>query len=110
MALNVKPSEMEDEYFAREEAEKKRRLALEKAKKLAQAERDRLKALHHMHCPKCGMGLEEIGYQGVLIDKCFNCGGIFLDNGELEKLTGEHPEGYWARMLHFFARKDFSGE
>jgi len=30
----------------------------------------------------------EKGVQGVLIDYCENCGGIWLDNGELKKLSG----------------------
>ena len=40
-----------------------------------------------MKCPKCGMDLNEIDYQGVKIDKCFGCEGVWLDGGELEALT-----------------------
>jgi dTDP-4-dehydrorhamnose 3,5-epimerase-like enzyme len=55
-----KPSSTEEEYFAREEIEKKRRLALKQADEMATAEKNRLKALHYMHCPKCGMKLQTV--------------------------------------------------
>ncbi len=79
----------EDEYFAKEDALKLRKLAKEKMKRLAEDERKRLKELHWMHCPKCGYELEQTSYRGVEIDRCFNCGGVWLDQGELEKLTGK---------------------
>jgi len=46
-----------------------------------------LKELHYMRCPKCGMSLKEIEYQGVKIDKCAQCDGIWLDAGELETVV-----------------------
>lgn len=36
-----------------------------------------------------GFELQSIDYRSVTIDKCFNCGGIYLDDGELEKLAGK---------------------
>lgn len=87
MALD-KPSSAEEEYFAREEAEKKKKLAEAMQTKISQAERERLKKEHWMHCPKCGLELQSIGFKGVTIDKCFSCGGIYLDDGELEKIAG----------------------
>ncbi len=50
-----KASQSEDEYFVREDAEKKRKLALQAKKDAVAAERKRLKDLHWMRCPKCGM-------------------------------------------------------
>ena len=55
-----KPSQHEDEYFAREDIEKKRKLALEQAQELAASEREELKTLHYMKCPKCGMDLQTL--------------------------------------------------
>ena len=86
--MTIKSTTAEEEYFAREEAEKKKRLAAGRMAKLAQEEKDRLKMLHWMHCPKCGMELHPILFKGVTIDKCFACKGVFLDDGELEKLAG----------------------
>jgi hypothetical protein len=82
-----KPSEREEEYFARMEFEKKKKQEEEKQKKLAEAEKKKLKELHYMKCPKCGMGLIEIDYKSTKIDKCSGCGGIWLDAGELETVS-----------------------
>ncbi len=82
-----KPSEQEEEYFARLEFEKLKKLEEEKLKELTEAEKKRLKELHYMHCPKCGMKLIEIGYKKIKVDKCSECEGIWLDAGELEAVA-----------------------
>ncbi len=74
----------EEEYFARQESERKRRLAAERQATLLAEERERERALHQMKCPKCGMQLEEIALGDVRVDKCFFCEGLWLDKGELE--------------------------
>src|SRR6476620_3488509 len=81
-----KPSNTEDEYFAREEIEKKRKLALKQAEDLEAKQKRELKALHFMKCPKCGMDLHTLKKGAIEIDTCFNCGGVFLDSGELDSL------------------------
>ncbi len=46
-----------------------------------------------MKCPNCGATLLMSEKQGVEIDYCPNCRGIWLDKGELEKImdrAGEH--------------------
>jgi hypothetical protein len=83
-----KPSQEEEEYFAKEEAAQRHRLAVEKARQLEAEERAQLKALHYMKCPKCGFDLESIKFKGLGIDKCFHCNGTWLDAGELEMLAG----------------------
>ncbi len=44
-------------------------------------------------CPRCdGMELEKvhfIGYSGILLDLCPNCGGFWLDQGEMEMINRE---------------------
>ncbi|MBI1909961.1 MAG: zf-TFIIB domain-containing protein [Deltaproteobacteria bacterium] len=84
----AKPSQTEEEYFARLEAEKLKKQAAKKKEALSQAEQEKLKKLHWMRCPKCGMELHSMVYKGIVIDKCFHCHGIFLDDGELEKIAG----------------------
>jgi hypothetical protein len=91
MSIN-KPSHEEEEYFAKEEAAKRHALALEQAKQMQAAELEKLKQLHHMHCPTCGFKLEPMTYKGVTIDKCFHCNGTWLDAGELEKLAGKESD------------------
>ena len=83
----MKPSEKEEEFFARMEFEKKKKIEEEKHKRLAEKEKKRLKQLHYMQCPKCGMELIEIDYKGIKIDECSECEGIWLDAGELETVA-----------------------
>ena len=79
-----KPTESEDEYFARLEFEKRKKAEQEKHQSLAAAEKKRLRDLHYMKCPKCGMELIEIDYKEIKIDKCSACDGVWLDAGELD--------------------------
>lgn len=85
--MPVKPSEKEEEYFAREEYNRKKKIEEENQQKLLEEEREKLKALHYMSCPKCGMKLVEIDFKGISVDKCSSCDGIWLDAGEFEELS-----------------------
>jgi hypothetical protein len=84
-----KPSEKEEEYFLRMEAERIRRLREEHERKVAAAERQRLKELHYLHCPKCGMKMTTSSLDGIEVDVCPDCKGIYLDAGELDKILGQ---------------------
>jgi hypothetical protein len=98
-----KPSDTEEEYFARENAERMRMLAAEQKKSLAEGEREKLRQLHHMRCPKCGMELREITVRGVQVDRCFSCNGTWLDAGEIEKLAkGQGENSVMAAVLRVF--------
>lgn len=85
-ALRSKPLSKEDEFFMKEEMERLRQAALEKAQKESAEEKQRLKELHYMHCPKCGHELLEETHHGILIDRCPHCQGVWLDTGELEQM------------------------
>lgn len=39
-----------------------------------------------MECPKCKIEMEEIMIEEIIIDRCAQCKGIWLDYGELEAL------------------------
>ena len=77
----------EDEYFARADAEliaqHRSRLDAERA---ARASARRLP----LRCPVDGAVMMERRHHGVTIDDCPQCGGVFLDRGELELL--EHVD------------------
>ncbi|HUU00071.1 MAG TPA: zf-TFIIB domain-containing protein [Myxococcota bacterium] len=90
--MPLKTSSSENEYFAREEAIKLRKLTSQQKKEMSSAERQKLKDLHFMHCPKCGLEMKTIKINDVDIDKCFSCGGLFFDDGELEKVTRRASE------------------
>lgn len=81
------PSKAEQEYFFQQEVEKLKRLADEHRKQTAADEREKQKQLHYMHCPKCGEELQAVHYGEIEIDRCFGCSGLWLDDGELEKLV-----------------------
>jgi Zn finger protein HypA/HybF involved in hydrogenase expression len=85
--MSVKPSDKEEEYFARLEFERKQNLQEQKAAQMAADEKERLKEIHFMRCPKCGMELIEIDYKGIDVDKCSSCEGVWLDAGELEAIS-----------------------
>ena len=108
MANPDKPSSTEEEYFAREEIEKKRKLALQQAEEMAGKRREELKQLHYMKCPKCGMDLQTLSRGKVEIDTCFNCHGVWLDSGELDAIVEQGPEGggkVMGAVLNLFKRK-----
>ena len=45
-----------------------------------------------MNCPKCKLGnLEEIKINGIKIDRCPNCGGLWFDRDEL-KIVRDHRD------------------
>ena len=90
-----KPSNTEEEFFAAEEIEKKRKLAFKQAEELAAKQRRELKALHYLKCPKCGMDLHTLKKGTVEVDSCFHCQGVWLDAGEMEELLagGGHTQG-----------------
>ena len=47
-----------------------------------------------MTCPKCGGDMRRYERNGVDIDQCSECRGIFLDRGELERLV-DAETGYY---------------
>ena len=86
----------ENEYFLRESSD-----LLSRRRQELDAERERReREAHAMRCPRCGGHLAERRYQGVSIDECRDCGGVFLDKGELELL--EHLDQRGPNLNHFF--------
>lgn len=84
-----RPPIPEKNYFGKIDLNKLAKLAEEKRNRLAKEEMERLKRLHWHRCAHCGMELEEISFKGTTVHKCFNCNGVFLESGTLEKLCGE---------------------
>ncbi|MET9450221.1 zf-TFIIB domain-containing protein, partial [Streptomyces cinerochromogenes] len=48
-----------------------------------------------MQCPKCHAPMHTYNRNGVQIEQCSGCRGIFLDYGELEALT--RLEAQWSQ-------------
>lgn len=99
----MKPSEREEEFIARQEFARLKKIEEEKHLKLAESEKKRLKDLHFMSCPKCGMELIEIDYRNIKVDKCSECEGIWLDAGELEAVSKLEKSGM-EKLFSVFSR------
>ena len=96
-------SPFENEYFAREDAERIRKLAHAVRKQVQAAERERLRALHWMRCPRCGSEMHEVMHEGVAIDVCPDCHGIFLDEHDLVQAAHRPaPGGVMSGILNWF--------
>ena len=100
--MPVKPSEQEDEYFARQEIQRRLKAEAEKTLKMDEEEKKRLRELHYLHCPKCGSTLEQAVIKEVTVDLCPGCHGIFLDAGELEKISAM-PKGLFSSIKEVFS-------
>lgn len=47
-----------------------------------------------MNCPKCESEMRSYERNGVTIDQCTGCRGVFLDRGELERLVDAEGSFY----------------
>lgn len=45
-----------------------------------------------LNCPLCRVPMREVSKEGVLIDVCMQCRGVWLDRGELEKIIASSKE------------------
>ncbi len=87
-----KPGKGEREYILREE---QKDIVKKKAQSRREAElraREELQALHYMKCPKCGADLGTELFQGLEIDRCGECRGVWLDIEDLHKLAGKESK------------------
>jgi Zn ribbon nucleic-acid-binding protein len=82
MPTDEKPSRNEDEYFAKQNLE----IIQEMRRKLDAERKKAERTAHSNKCPKCGADLKEQHAEHVKIDECTECGGIWLDKGELDQL------------------------
>jgi hypothetical protein len=100
----------EDDWFRQNEQElleaarkARQKREQERAAHESAQERERLKKLHWMKCAKCGHDLREEDLDGVKVDRCSFCEGLYLDANELDQLflarNGEQRRGIVRRML-----------
>ncbi|HEV2085004.1 MAG TPA: zf-TFIIB domain-containing protein [Gemmatimonadales bacterium] len=90
-----RPSRNEDEYFAREDAELRRKQRERAHTEAVEAERK----THFMKCPKDGYDLANREYHGVQIETCPHCGGMWLDAGQLDAVAHEEHPTMLGRVL-----------
>ena len=102
------PSRNEDEYFAKQDAE----LIKEMRAKLDKEREQNERKAHFMKCPKCGADMKEEDRGQVKVDVCPDCGGMFLDAGELElmrKVESSGGKNIIASMFNFGSAKGAKG-
>jgi hypothetical protein len=92
----------EDEYFAKLDFERKRKKLEEEHHAMKAAQKRQVEELHWMRCPKCGMEMVEIDFEGVKIDKCTECMGIYFDDGELDQILKKKDPGLFDRFVKLF--------
>jgi uncharacterized protein len=99
--------EREEGWFRQNEARlieeaRQRRAKAESEQRNQQIDSQRVQ--HWKKCPKCGSDMHTETIEGVDVEKCSNCEGIFFDRGELETLLlrhDEHRRGFFRRLLGF---------
>jgi hypothetical protein len=92
----------ENEYFAKERTEELRRAALTARKSMAAEQQRALKEAHYMHCPKCGMRMQEVSVGEQKVPACFSCNGVFLDRSHLKVIAAPQQKGIMAAILNWF--------
>ena len=98
-----KPSTLEEEYFVREDAERIRKLHYDEVRRMAQAERDALRALHKGRCAECGSLLVPEMVGEVKLQHCPSCGGAFLERRSWELLHSHaEPHSIMSAVLNWF--------
>ena len=99
---NPKPSRNEEEYFVRENAERIKAMRAKRDAEYAKEERK----LHIMRCPRCGGHLKHQLHHHVRIEVCPDCGGTWLDKGELEVLEAHDTSNIRRFMRDVFGVND----
>lgn len=61
-------------------------------------------------CPKCGGTMPVVVRNGIQIEQCTNCRGVFLDFGELENMIEMETRTYQQRNQGDYAPKWASRE
>lgn len=99
----------EDDWFRKNEQQlleaarvARQKREAERAQQETEEQRRKLRELHFMKCPKCGHDLAEEDLEGVKLDRCTFCEGIYLDAGELDQLFARREEerkGFFRRLV-----------
>ena len=82
----------EDIYFAQRDAELLAKLQSQLKKVAGRG----------TSCPKCPGSLETYSFEGFTLDRCEQCGGVWMDKGELEAVIRKvtrGPLGAWIDKL-----------
>jgi Zn-finger nucleic acid-binding protein len=62
-----------------------------------------------MNCPKCNIPLEANIYEDIEIDKCNQCQGSWLDDGEIVKIAQTKEETFDPKLIRETLGQGFTG-
>lgn len=88
-AWDERKKALEEEYF-----HKKEREALDKLKD------ESIKDACLGRCPKCGEAIEAITFHGVPMDKCPECGGVWLGPEDFKLLAAKDHRSWFERWFN----------
>jgi hypothetical protein len=57
------------------------------AREQAAGKEKELRDQHWLKCPKCGHDMKILDMNGIEVERCTRCEGIFLDKGELMEVA-----------------------
>ena len=90
---NGQRSDKEAQWFLENERDLIKAAALEREQRVKDREEkskaealQELREAHWMKCPKCGHDMNVKSIEGIEVDECGFCEGIFFDRGELDTL------------------------
>ena len=89
----------EDAYFHQQDRKLLEKLRAKADHQRKEKERQQRKQTHWMKCPKCGHDLEEVLLGEVKVDRCGDCGGIYLDAGEMDILLAANKGSIMERWF-----------
>ena len=65
-------------------------------------QRDRLRQAHWMKCPKCGNEMKTEQLEGIEIERCPVCGGMYFDHDEFQTLLMRKQENRFKFYRNIF--------
>jgi hypothetical protein len=81
--MTEKPSRNEEEYFARMESARLKAMKQRAEDEARTAER----RTHFMKCPRDGADLRVEHFQGIEVERCPECQGLWFDHDEAHRLV-----------------------
>ena len=94
-AYDAPGKNLEEEYFYRKNQEAIAKLR----EKMKVAEQAKAAGKSSMRCPRCDGNLKESEFEEMLIDTCDKCGGVWLDSGELLKISKKRKAGWLSSIF-----------
>jgi len=83
----------ENNWFKQNEKDMLEQAALKREKRMAevaakegQVALERLREAHWLKCPKCGHDMKVATVEGIEVENCTYCKGVYFDRAEIESL------------------------